>query len=178
MRKLIFLFLSPFLLLAKPLFVHSGTEHVTATTAIIPQPATTKQVRVSDNQEKAEELVHYALRLQGSPYVYAGITPEGFDCSGFVTHVFGHFGVQVPHSSAMQAEVGEQVKRQQARAGDLVIFTGTNPAVREPGHVGIVISEPGDTITFVHASSNGGVKVSQVEGSRYNLRFLELRRVL
>lgn len=78
----------------------------------------------------------------------------------------------------MQAEEGREVPREQAKPGDLVIFTGTNPDLRRPGHVGIVISQPGDTISFVHSSSNGGVKVSQVEGSRYNLRFLEVRRVL
>ncbi len=70
------------------------------------------------------------------------------------------------------------VSRQEAQPGDLVIFTGTNASVREPGHVGIVVSQPGSVISFVHASSNGGVKVSEVEGTRYDVRFLEIRRVL
>lgn len=118
------------------------------------------------------------MSLLGSPYIYAGITPDGFDCSGFITHVYGKFDVEVPHSSEMQAEEGSFVERENAQTGDLVIFTGTNADVREPGHVGIVISSPGDTIEFVHSSSNGGVKVSQVEGTRYDLRFLQIRRIL
>ena len=123
-------------------------------------------------------LINYALSLIGSPYVYAGTSPSGFDCSGFVTHVFGKYNVDLPHSSAMQADEGIHVPKQEARKGDLVIFTGTDPDLREPGHVGIVISAPGDTIEFVHASSNGGVKISKVEGTRYDLRYLEVRRVL
>ncbi|MCJ8167385.1 NlpC/P60 family protein [Pontibacter sp. E15-1] len=125
-----------------------------------------------------QKIIDYAMSLMGSPYVYAGISPEGFDCSGFVTHVFAEFEIPVPHSSALQAEEGLGVTRDEARPGDLVIFTGTNPDVREPGHVGIVISGKGEPIQFVHASSNGGVKVSEVEGTRYDLRFLEVRRIL
>lgn len=130
------------------------------------------------NGDAREEIVSFATSFIGTPYVYAGMNPEGFDCSGFITYVYQNFGVALPHSSGMQAEEGTWVNKSEANVGDLVIFTGTNPAIREPGHVGIVISEPGDTIEFVHSSSNGGVKVSKVQGSRYDIRFLEIRRVL
>lgn len=126
----------------------------------------------------AQDLIDYALSLRGTPYIYGGMSESGFDCSGFVSYVFGKYDVKVPHSSGMQAEEGKFVPRAQARPGDVLIFTGTNPKKREPGHVGIVISESGKPIEFVHASSNGGVKVSRVKGTRYNLRFLEVRRVL
>ncbi|GAB3815869.1 hypothetical protein GCM10028895_10490 [Pontibacter rugosus] len=106
------------------------------------------------------------------------MSKTGFDCSGFTTFIFDKYNFKIPHSSRLQAQEGQQVLRAKSRPGDLVIFTGTNPSVRRPGHVGIVISEPGDTIEFVHASSNGGVKISKVEGTRYDTRFLEVRRVL
>ncbi|WP_266205411.1 C40 family peptidase [Pontibacter kalidii] len=142
------------------------------------KPTVTANLRENASADETQELVNYALTLMGTPYVWAGETPEGFDCSGFITHVYDRYDVALPHSSCMQAEEGEQVTRQEAGPGDLVIFTGTNPQVREPGHVGIVISQPGDTIEFVHSSSNGGVKLSQVEGSGYEVRFLQVRRVL
>ncbi|PVY40204.1 NlpC/P60 family protein [Pontibacter virosus] len=125
-----------------------------------------------------DSLISYALTLMGTPYLYGGTSNSGFDCSGFTSHVFQKFGVPVTRSSTTQSEDGIPVDRDEARPGDLVIFTGTNPQVREPGHVGIVISEPGDTISFVHSSSNGGVKISQVEGTGYEVRFLDVRRVL
>ncbi|MBB6610062.1 C40 family peptidase [Pontibacter sp. Tf4] len=127
---------------------------------------------------EAAEILQYANSLIGSPYQYAGITPAGFDCSGFVTHVFDRFAMDIPHSSSLQASEGIAVAKDEAAPGDLVIFTGTDETDRTPGHVGIVISEPGDTISFVHASSNGGVKISKVQGTRYDIRFLEVRRVL
>ena len=160
---------------------------------LTPQAAATKATAAAGNSacavplaasahagptDNSDSIVAYAMGLLGSPYVYAGITPDGFDCSGFITHVYGKFDVAVPHSSALQAREGVQVAREEAREGDLVIFTGTNAEVREPGHVGIVISSPGDTIAFVHASSNGGVKVSKVKGTRYDIRFLQIRRIL
>ena len=125
-----------------------------------------------------DSLVAYALTLMGTPYKYGGTSNSGFDCSGFTSHVYQEFDVPVTRSSTTQSEDGVSVARDEARPGDLVIFTGTNPQVREPGHVGIVISEPGDTISFVHSSSNGGVKISQVEGTGYDVRFLDVRRVL
>ncbi|MFD2515496.1 C40 family peptidase [Pontibacter locisalis] len=127
---------------------------------------------------KQESIISYAMSFLGTPYIYAGMSPQGFDCSGFITYVYRNFDVELPHSSAMQAEEGKPIPKDEARTGDLVIFTGTNPDIREPGHVGIVISSPGDTIEFVHSSSNGGVKVSKVQGTRYDTRFLEIRRVL
>jgi cell wall-associated NlpC family hydrolase len=125
-----------------------------------------------------EAMIEYALSLIGSPYVYGGTNSNGFDCSGFTSHVFEENGTPITRSSTTQSQDGISVDREDARPGDLVIFTGTNLNVREPGHVGIVISQPGDTISFVHSSSNGGVKISQVEGTRYNERFLDIRRVL
>ncbi|WP_162426189.1 C40 family peptidase [Pontibacter pudoricolor] len=127
---------------------------------------------------ESQEIIAYAMTLLGSPYEFAGISPSGFDCSGFITHVFDNYNIDVPHSSALQAKEGVAVAKEDAAPGDLVIFTGTNENVRTPGHVGIVISEPGDTISFVHSSSNGGVKISKVQGTRYDIRFLEVRRVL
>lgn len=130
------------------------------------------------DEKSQKELVAYAMSLIGTPYVYAGVSPTGFDCSGFVTHVFDKFDVAVPHSSALQAKEGEPVARDEAKVGDVVIFTGTKPSVRTPGHVGIIISTDDNVIEFVHSSSVGGVKVSKVEGTGYSRRFLEIRRIL
>lgn len=131
---------------------------------------------------RADSVVRFALRQLGKPYCYAGTTPEsGFDCSGFLTYVYGNFDVDVPHSSALQYKTGQPVPREQARKGDLVIFTGTAQSSTTPGHAGMVISEPGQPLRFVHSSSSRrdpGVKISQVDGTDYERRFLGVRRVL
>lgn len=130
-----------------------------------------------------DSLVRFALRQVGTPYVWAGTSPRtGFDCSGFITYVFSQFGVPTPHATALLIGAGQPVPRAQAQPGDIVVFTGTAEGSTTPGHAGIVISALGETpLRFVHASSarrESGVKVSQVENSGYERRFMQVRRVL
>lgn len=125
-----------------------------------------------------DSIVAFGISLMGSPYLPAGVTCDGFDCSGFVFYIFEKYGVSLPHSSAMLANEGVSVALNQTRKGDLLIFTGTNVSDRTPGHVGVVITEPGQPVEFVHSSSAGGVKISKVAGTGYEKRFLQARRVL
>lgn len=130
-----------------------------------------------------DSIVRFALRQLGIPYLYAGSSPvSGFDCSGFLQYVYGHFGVATPHSTALLIDAGRPVPRAQAQPGDIVVFTGTAEGSTTPGHAGIVISALGETpLRFVHASSarrESGVKISQVENSGYERRFMQVRRVL
>ena len=132
---------------------------------------------------RADSIVAFGLAQQGTPYVYAGTSPlTGFDCSGFIMFTFAHFKVAVPHSTALLIDVGQPVARAEAQPGDIVVFTGTAPTSTTPGHAGIVISGRGEVpLRFVHASSSRRepfVKVSQVEGSDYERRFMQVRRVL
>ena len=141
-----------------------------------PQPASPRTAR-------ADSVVAFGLAQRGTPYVYAGASPlTGFDCSGFIMYTFAHFGVSVPHSTALLIDVGQPVARTEAQPGDIVVFTGTATASNAPGHAGIVVSDRGGLpLRFVHASSSRRepfVKVSQVENSDYERRFLQVRRVL
>ena len=134
-----------------------------------------KKIRL---ERQADSLVNFALSLTGTPYRYGGKSLNGFDCSGFVYHVFNRFGFNdLNRSSRTQAIQGSAVELEQAQKGDLLFFTGTNPQQRQVGHVGIVISAPGEEVQFVHSSSNGGVKVSKLEGY-YETRFMQAKRIL
>ncbi|MGI4743017.1 MAG: C40 family peptidase [Janthinobacterium lividum] len=137
----------------------------------------------TNDDERAAAIVQFALAQLGTQYCYAGTNPgTGFDCSGFVQYVFGHFAIPTPHSTALLIEVGRPVPRAQAQPGDIVVFTGTAAESTTPGHAGIIISALGETpLRFVHASSakrESGVKISQVEGTDYARRFMQVRRVL
>ena len=132
---------------------------------------------------RADSLVVFGLAQRGTPYVWAGTSPlTGFDCSGFIMYTFARFGVAVPHATALLIDVGRPVARNEAQPGDIVVFAGTDPTSTAPGHAGIVISQRGERpLRFVHASSSRRepfVKVNQVEGSDYERRFLQVRRVL
>jgi cell wall-associated NlpC family hydrolase len=112
-----------------------------------------------------------ALGLRGAPYRNGGADPRGFDCSGFVTYVFGQNGVPLPRTVGDLYRAGREVNGA-IEPGDLVFFTTVAPGA---SHVGIAIG--GDE--FVHApSSTGEVRVERLSASYWSTRFVGARRVL
>ena len=102
----------------------------------------------------------------GTPYVWAGSAPGGFDCSGLVMWAYAQVGVSLPHSSYAQYGYGVPVSRDQLQPGDLVFFDGL-------GHVGIYIG--GDQ--FVHAPHTGDVvKISSLDEAWYAATYVGARR--
>ena len=76
---------------------------------------------------------------------------------------------------------GTKVDLNTCKKGDCLVFTGTNSADRRPGHVGIVVENTDGKIKFIHCSSaknHYGVVISDLTGTNYAKRVLEVRRVL
>ncbi|WP_284040154.1 C40 family peptidase [Sphingobacterium sp. lm-10] len=128
-----------------------------------------------------EELIAFAKKLLGIKYKYGQTSPSaGFDCSGFVYYVFKEFGISLPRSSSGMGQAGEDINLEEAKAGDIILFTGTNPANRSIGHVGIILSNAASQgLHFIHASSGKAQAVTEtkLEGS-YQRRFMKVVRVL
>nr|AOO54638.1 glycoside hydrolase [uncultured bacterium] len=80
---------------------------------------------VSYPSEKMNDAIMYAISLADTPYHYGGNSPDsGFDCSGFVGHVYRHsLGVSLPRTSRELSRVGVALKVRQLRPGDLVSST-------------------------------------------------------
>lgn len=140
-----------------------------------------KATSVLPDEDKEKNLIAYAKQLLGIKYKYAATSPsQGFDCSGFVYYVFSKFGVKLPRSSAAIGQSGDAVSLAQAKAGDIILFTGTDPAKRTIGHVGIIVSNSADKgLRFIHASSGKAQAVTEtmLEGS-YKRRFMKVVRVI
>jgi cell wall-associated NlpC family hydrolase len=67
-------------------------------------------------------VLQVAAKYVGSPYVFGGENPSGFDCSGYVRFVFSQFGVDLAHSVRGQAVAGIVVRQADALPGDIVIL--------------------------------------------------------
>ena len=104
-------------------------------------------------------VVNIALQYLGCRYVWAGASPDGFDCSGFVMYVYRQVGVSLPHSSRLQAGCGVPVARSDLQPGDLVFF------YTPIHHAAIYIGDG----KMVHAAGPGkGVRVDEVWTRNYN----------
>jgi len=131
----------------------AAREHLTHGTTV-----TTEQVRI----------VRFARHYLGVPYVYGGTSPaSGFDCSGFTRFVYAHFGIELPHYSGGQFDLGRRVSRSALRPGDLLFFDGV-------GHVGLYIGHG----RFIHAPHSGTrVSIDSLAGW-YSGRYDGARRLL
>ena len=126
-----------------------------------------------------DSVVAFGKSLVGTPYLYASSDPDkGFDCSGFITYVFTHFNIAVPRSSVDFTNVGLEIPREVASAGDLILFTGTDSTIRIVGHMGIVESNEHGNLLFLHSTSGKayGVTISPLKGY-YESRFVKVIRV-
>lgn len=133
-----------------------------------PEPAA-KPVEVSRGTGPLDQMVAYALKFQGDRYRFGGGSPSGFDCSGFVKYVFAAFGINLPHTSYGQYDLGTPVNRSQLQPGDLVFFD-TYGGV---SHSGIYVGNG----RFISATTSDGVAVESLDGGYWGTRYVGARRV-
>lgn len=70
----------------------------------------------------SDQILKVSSKYVGTPYVFGGSNPRGFDCSGLILFVFSQFGISLPHSVSAQARMGIVVSPEDALPGDLVIY--------------------------------------------------------
>lgn len=142
-------------------------------------PVITPSHVVNTGTTNPAELIAFAKTLIGIPYLWGSTNPaNGFDCSGFITYVFNHFNIAVPRSSVDFTDVGQHVPEEQAKPGDLVLFTGTNPMEKHVGHMGIVVENNKGKINFIHSTSGKAYGVTITElGDYYKTRYVKTIRI-
>ncbi|MFD2169206.1 C40 family peptidase [Tumebacillus lipolyticus] len=115
------------------------------------------------------QVVETAMKYVGVPYKWAGNTPSGFDCSGYVSYVMAQQGVHLPRISTDMYKGGTQTTS--PKAGDLVFFSTYGPGAT---HVGIYLGNG----QFISADSTYGVKVDTLSGGYWGARYIGARSYL
>ena len=132
--------------------------------------------QTSASNTKADKVIKKAKSFIGEvKYVYGASSPQSgkSDCSGFTSYVFRTTaGKNIGRTALAQSQKGTKVQKKNLKKGDLVIFQGTYKA--GASHVGIYAGSG----KFVHCSSSGGVKVSNLNDSYYVKHWQQGRRVL
>lgn len=129
----------------------------------------------------ADSIIDYASKFMGVPYVHGGNGPKTFDCSGFTSFVFRHFGYKLQRTVLGQLNDGWKVidDTKELRRGDLVFFGGRRSPTRM-GHVAIVVDNDveNEDFTFIHATLNKGITISSIKEKYYKIRYMTACRIL
>ncbi len=138
------------------------------------------EARIKKNSAEKElrgEIAAFASGYLGSKYRYAGKSPSGFDCSGFVYYVMKEFDIQMRGSSAAQEHQGKKISKNEAQPGDLVFFRRSKTG--SVFHVSMVLENNNGKLRLIHSTSSGGVIVDDLEKSTYwNSKVMSFRNVL
>ena len=118
----------------------------------------------------ASNLTRNAMKFLGVPYVFGGTSAYGFDCSGYVQHVFAMLGFRLPRTADAQFAAAHRILGSM-RPGDLVFFQTYE---RGASHVGIYLGHD----RFIHSSSSHGVVVSSLQDRYWSARYLGAKRVV
>lgn len=113
-------------------------------------------------------IVETARSLAGTPYLWGGDTPGGFDCSGFINYVYAENNVTVPRTVNDIWNFSHPVDS--PSIGDLVFFETYQPG---PSHIGIYLGDG----KFIHAGSSRGVETSELSNPYWEGKYLGAKRV-
>jgi cell wall-associated NlpC family hydrolase len=117
----------------------------------------------------AYSVIKNALALLGTPYVWGGSSPGGFDCSGFTQYVFARSGIRIPRTADIQFAVGRPIAGY-PEPGDLVFFQTYEVGA---SHVGIYLGNG----WFVQ-EIRPNVHLSNFNSAYFRMRYLGARRLL
>lgn len=135
------------------------------TEEVIESPEKTEETSSTPSLKKQQKgILKEAKKHLGTPYKYGGITPRGFDCSGFTQYVMSKNNIQIPRTSKAQAARYKKVKKKDAQIGDLVFFGSSKSNI---SHVGIVSQIDGTKLYMIHSSTSKGIMITEITTNVY-----------
>jgi cell wall-associated NlpC family hydrolase len=136
-----------------------------------PKVTSTRTIKQRQPAESKHALIEIAEGLRGKPYRYGGVTPKGFDCSGFVHYAYDKAGLSIPRTTGEQYQMAQRLSINEARPGDLLFFRINS---RKLKHVGLYVGKG----RFLHAStSKKRVAEASLEDPYWDKRLLGVGRI-
>lgn len=117
-------------------------------------------------------IIDEARQFLDLPYIWAGTSSYGFDCSGFTMRLYQSQGIYLPRDADEQARAGVAVAREDLLPGDLLFFAAKN-GLGQIHHVGMYI---GDGLMIHSPSSNSAIKISAMDSGSYGVEYWGARR--
>lgn len=127
---------------------------------------------LSTSNALAEDVVNFAARFIGRPYVWGAEGPNSFDCSGLMQYVHQEFGISLPRRAIDQSRVGDPAGRRLQR-GDLLFFSNDSRKSLVT-HVGVY---EGNGVMIDASKRHGRVRRDNLEEPFWVERFMFARRV-
>lgn len=151
----------------------AGTGYISPEfVSYIPLDGGTVAVNAAESSSGAR-VVDYAKQYLGTPYVYGGSSPRGFDCSGFTQYVYKQFGISLNRTSSSQISNGVRVSKGELQAGDLVFFSSSGSS--KISHVGLYTGGG----NFIHSVKAGTpVSIDTLNSGYYSSNYVGATRVL
>ncbi len=177
-RSLILCFFSVIFLFTGKVFSQTDSLFLQPTTVLSAEQIAAHDSVENIRRQLIDSIITYGKTYVGLHYRYGGITPSGFDCSGFVFHVHRHFNLPIPRVPSATCLMGERIELDSLQPGDLVYFKGRHTNSNTIGHVAMVVEKlPGDFI-MIHSASHAGVIVETfADKSYYTSRYLFANRL-
>lgn len=132
----------------------------------------TEQLSFIQASKLRHSIVDLGHAQVGTPYVFGGTRPGGFDCSGFTSYLYNRHGISLHRTASQQLQDGVIVARENLQVGDLVFFRVAGETTLA-SHVGIYAGEG----RILHAASTG-IRYSILDSSYYSENYLCARRII
>lgn len=126
-------------------------------------------IKVAEKEKQYQgDIIQVAKSFIGTPYVWGGESPSGFDCSGFLQFVYQTEDITIPRTVSDIWNFADPVET--ASVGDLLFFETYQPG---PSHAGIYLGDG----KFIHAGSSSGVTISELQVDYWQQRYLGAKRI-
>lgn len=119
----------------------------------------------------AAAVIRTAKQYIGTPYKFGGVTPKGFDCSGYMQFIYNKNHISLPRTADLQYETGFKVSVSTLQPGDMVFFSTYEKGA---SHCGMFVGDG----KFIHTSTSKGVRIDELSDNYWRPRYLGARRIL